>query len=757
MKRKIINIGDIKKYIIISIVVIVSGYIVFNYIDSIKSESDIVVAKSLSSQMNQSNSFISKYLDGKIELLNNIGKSLKGKDFKSIEELKEYMSVLVDGNEFQYVSVIDSEGNLYLPDNSKIDVRDKPYYVGAFQGKIIISRAIDEMKFNYDTIAITVPIYDGKKVMGAVFAIKDAEELQEELTANFNENLGFCYIIDNDGHVIFRAKNEYTDNEFTNFYHYMAYNDVNLGNYVEEVRTNLAAHNSGVINVKNSDGSGYLGYDSISKNSDWGIVSYSGNDKILEYGKSVSKKSLQMTTFIVAMILFVAVYIIKEEIDKKKECEKIYSIDPLTKINSIAGFTIEAKKLIEKYPNNTYAMAVFDIPKFKYINHIYGYSYGDMILKSMAKSLSKRFTKEETCARVSADNFIILAKYNDKFIEAFEKELSGILYFGRNSVLNNYKIGLYVIANKEEPINIMLDKVDCAWKYIKNNSSKSIKFYNEVLMDNIVEEERLQSKMENSLRNDEFQVYLQPKINLETSKICGAEALARWISDDMGVISPDKFIPLFEKNGFVVKLDFFILEEMIKKMKELKNEGINNFTISVNQSRATICDPMYINKLIRLISKYQVTPSLIELEVTESIFTVDYEEVLSVIAKAKHMGFKISMDDFGSGYSSLNLLKEMPINELKLDRMFLNETSTSIRSKLIITNIIAMAKALEIDVICEGVETLEQAEFLKEIKCDMAQGYYFGKPMAMAKFEEILRSQIYNNNYKSAAVESTKK
>lgn len=746
MRRKIIKFEHIKKFIIILIVLIISGYMIFKYIYNIKEESDIVVAKSLNSQMNQSNTYISKYLDRKIKILDNIGKLLKDKKFKSIEELRTYTSVLTDGNEFQYISMIDSKGYLWMPDNKKIDVRDKEYYVGALMGRVVISSVVDEIKVDYDAISICVPIYDGDKVVGAMFAISDAKDLQKELTTNFNNNLGFCYIIDNKGYVVFRAENQYTDNEFINFYHYMAYNDVNLGNYVENIRTNVAAHNSGVINISNSSGNGYLGYDSISENSNWAIVSYISNDKILEYGKNVSIKSVQMITFIGAMLLFIFAYILKEEIHKKKETEKVYSIDSLTKINNIIGFSLASKKILKKYPHNSYIMILFDIQKFRYINHIYGYSYGDKILISIAKALNKKFNKEQTCARINADNFMILAKYYDEFPKDFEKLLLEVLSVDKKNILSNYKIGFYIIDNKKELIKLMIDKVSYAWKYIKNNPNKNVSFYTEILMNEIMEEEILESDMKKALINNEFQVYMQPKIDLKKGEICGAEALARWISPKMGFMFPDKFIPLFEKNGFIVELDFFILEVMLKKMKALTYDGINNFTVSVNQSRATICDPMYISRLTELINKYEVSPSLIELEVTESIFTVNCDDILKVIAIAKGMGFKISMDDFGSGYSSLNLLKEMPINELKLDRIFLNETSTSTRSKLIIKNIIEMAKALEIEVVCEGVETLEQVDFLKEIHCDMAQGYYFGKPMPMEQFEKILKDQTFSNN-----------
>lgn len=270
----------------------------------------------------------------------------------------------------------------------------------------------------------------------------------------------------------------------------------------------------------------------------------------------------------------------------------------------------------------------------------------------------------------------------------------------------------------------------------------SIYFYDENFMKKIMFQEKIENNMENALKNREFKIYMQSKIDLKTERICGAEALVRWNSSELGFIVPDKFIPLFEKNGFVVRLDFYMLEEIFKKMIEITGKGIINFTISVNQSRTTICNPRYIHRLTEIVNKYDIDTSRIEIEVTESILTENHKYILSIIEKIRAMGFEVSMDDFGSGYSSLSILKDMPINELKLDRMFLSEEVKSDKTKTIIKKVIEMARELNINSVCEGVETKDDVQFLKEIKCDMAQGYYYGKPMPIEEFEKIIYDML---------------
>lgn len=731
----------LQRFIVIGLAIIISSIIIFNYIYTIKTESDSVVAKGLSDQMNQSNNYISEYLESKVNLLENVGKSIKGNDLKDDTELQKYLKVLKDGDEFNFVGVIDDTGSLTLSNDKKVDVRTENYYYGAIQGKVVISKTVDPVQTDYDAISISVPIYDGDKITGVIFAIKDANDIQNEITKNFDTKIGFCYIIDSYGHAILRAQNQYTDNEFINFYHYMAYTGVDLGEYAETVRSNLAQHNSGVIAIKNKSKSGFLAYDSISQNSDWAIVSYLSNDKALEYGHDVASKSLQMTSFIGIMLLLLSVYFITQEIGKKRNIEKIFSTDPLTKINNLNGFISNAKKIRNKYPKTEYVMVVLDINKFRYINHIYSYMYGDEIIKEIAKNLSKRFNNKETCGRVNADNFVVFAKYYDGFAEELNKSLEVIISFEKKLAVS-YRIGLYICRDDSLSIEEIMDKANCAWKYVESYPNKNIKFYDESFMKRILFEEKLEQIMENALGNREFKVYMQSKVDLKTEKICGAEALARWDSAELGFIVPDKFIPLFEKNGFVVKLDFYMLEEIFKKIIEITGKGLINFTISVNQSRATICNPQYINKLTELVNKYDIDTSRIELEVTESILTENHQYILSVIEKIRTMGFMVSMDDFGSGYSSLNTLKDMPINELKLDRMFLSEEAKSDKTKTIIKKVIEMARELNINSICEGVETQDDVQFLKEIDCNMAQGYYYGKPMPIEAFEKIIYDML---------------
>ena len=241
--------------------------------------------------------------------------------------------------------------------------------------------------------------------------------------------------------------------------------------------------------------------------------------------------------------------------------------------------------------------------------------------------------------------------------------------------------------------------------------------------------------MQTALVKGEFKAYLQPKWDIVNDRIVGAEILCRWIKDDGSTVFPTDFIPIFEQNGFVEKLDFYMLEVLCAKIKEYKKKsGYRIVPISINQSRILLCNPEYLKNVERVMTRYDTSIDDIQIEITESVFLNDREKMISLVDELKEMGLQLCMDDFGSGYSSLNILKDIPFDVLKIDKDFFSESNTSKDTKMIMHRIVEMADDLGIQVVCEGVETKEQIEMLKEIGCSMVQGYFYGKPIPFDEF-----------------------
>ena len=424
--------------------------------------------------------------------------------------------------------------------------------------------------------------------------------------------------------------------------------------------------------------------------------------------------------------------------------------DSLTGGKNKDKFFRDCEKLIKKTAPEKLSMVVFDIDKFKLINDRMGYEEGDKILVRLHNTLKDCLDSKEPFARISEDNFACLIK-NAPDAE-LENRLKGIFeeFQRRNSLYVKYPMvfssgvcRLGQCRGKFDAVDftIAVDRCNLARKSIKNKQTREVAFYDGKIREIYLREKDFENAMPQALENREFECYLQPKYGTKSHKVVGAEALIRWNSRDFGFVSPGEFIPLAEKNGFVVELDFFILEEVCRTMRQWIDKGEPLVVVSVNQSRLHINDDDYIWRLREIVDKYEIPYEYIELELTESVFTEDADRMIAIMNKLHELGFKLSIDDFGSGYSSLNLLKDIPADVLKIDREFFNGTVNSKKGRAVISSVVDMAKNLDMNVISEGVETKDQIEFLEEIDCNMVQGFYFAKPMKLKEFSELLSKE----------------
>lgn len=419
--------------------------------------------------------------------------------------------------------------------------------------------------------------------------------------------------------------------------------------------------------------------------------------------------------------------------------------DVLTGLPTLANFKMEAKRIFKKDTTRKYAISNIDFKKFKYVNDNFGYERGDQILKEFADLINKNDFGIVLCCRNFSDNFILLQEYESRdrielylnklseiFIEKIKKEESGIRL--------TLSIGVCVIENNYGDIMGPIDNSNIARRYAKENNT-IIHFFDDEMKEKLKLEFEITNSMEMALAHNEFKVYYQPKVNIADGTIAGAEALVRWVKPDKTIMAPDSFIPLFEKNGFVVNLDFFVYEDVCRTMREWIDSGKKVIPISVNVSRVHLYEEdKFIRDVIELVDKYRIPHELIELELTENIFIDSAETALSTMKRLKEEGFKVSIDDFGSGYSSLNLLKDMNSDVLKLDRAFFGKDKLRKEEQIIVSSIVDMAKKLDIKVLSEGVETQEQSDFLKEIECDLAQGYLFSKPVPREELEKMFNT-----------------
>ena len=412
--------------------------------------------------------------------------------------------------------------------------------------------------------------------------------------------------------------------------------------------------------------------------------------------------------------------------------------DELTGIYNKQAFYAKTKEMLWENPDKNFDLLRINIERFKVLNDLFGESTGDKLLRYIGKFLKEINLPLCVSGRLYADNFVVCYEAG----KGDSRRMINTLQMVADSfAINNRTIlsfGLYRIDDKTLPVSVMCDRANMALWKAKGNFKNPYCEYDEKMRQQVLKEQKIINAMEMAIQNKEFTLYLQPKYDIEKGTIIGAEALVRWISLENGFISPGDFIPVFENNGFVYEVDKFIWEESCRYLRKWLDEGREVHPISVNVSRIDLYDPKLVQHLVDLREKYQLPSQYLELEITESAYTEDPEQIITITRQLREAGFVILMDDFGTGYSSLNMLKDIQIDVLKLDMGFLKSSDYSAKGGNILTAILKMAESLKMQTIAEGVETKEQVEFLKSIGCKYVQGFYYSKPLPVDEFEKLI-------------------
>ena len=469
--------------------------------------------------------------------------------------------------------------------------------------------------------------------------------------------------------------------------------------------------------------------------------------------------NLLSTIFIASVIFFFVIITLAYRFFKatKSTSEKIKNIaytDPLTGYANFAKFKEDGKEMLKNASPGEYYMACADIVGFRYINDAFGYDMGDQILIEITKNIAELLNEGEIFSRISGDKFVILTKRdlsetdNELFIYKLTERISTIGPLAKSHIRLEIQMGIYKIQPndiEELSLNAMYDRCLIAL-YSIEHSDTGIAVYDSSIYNEQLEKKNIESRMHEALQNGEFRVYVQPKYRTSNGKLAAGEALIRWVDPEKGLIPPVKFIPLFEQNRFVHDVDLYVMEVVARFLRMRLNEGLPVVPISLNISPVEITMPNFKESYISIKDKYDIPDKLIELEFTEGIFFDDEKYFQEIIKDFQNHGFTCSIDDFGSGYSSLNILKSLPVDTLKLDRIFFKESDNIARDRSVVRSVVSMARALNIKTVAEGVETIETVDFLKLIGCTLIQGYIYSKPLPLTEFEERLNTENIDTN-----------
>ncbi|MBR5115771.1 MAG: bifunctional diguanylate cyclase/phosphodiesterase, partial [Lachnospiraceae bacterium] len=446
-------------------------------------------------------------------------------------------------------------------------------------------------------------------------------------------------------------------------------------------------------------------------------------------------------------VIFVVTFHRYDDKDPEKIIKQHYvEHDALTNIFNMKGFCMQTAEVLATYPERRFTIAVSDIDSFKTINNMFGEEVGDTILKRIAGTIKQNFTKffreniPGSYGRIGSDRFAVCLPTElidpDRLVEDLDDLFSGMDL--------NYRVvvhyGFCEVPEKNYEVSDIIEQAYLACSTVKHNMVRRYAYYDNALRKTLLEEQELISQAESAMKNHEFVPYFQPVFQAGTKKLVSAEALVRWEHPKRGLLAPSSFVPAMERNGFIANVDACMWEAVLSFLRDRMEAGKPVVPISVNMSRQDIFNPKLTDQMLSLVEKYGIDPNYLHIEVTETAYIDEnlQQQLAETIFSLRKKGFIILMDDFGSGYSSLNVLKDMPVDIMKIDRGLTFDIETSERGKAMLSAIVRLANRLCIPTIAEGVETKEQYDFLKSIGCDSIQGFYFSQPVPLSEFERLL-------------------
>ena len=440
----------------------------------------------------------------------------------------------------------------------------------------------------------------------------------------------------------------------------------------------------------------------------------------------------------------------RSQLETLREIVYLTEFDKLTGLFTKNHFFAETHKMLTENPKEKFIFVRFDIDRFSLINSYFGIAQGDRLIKYIAGTLPSlvKTAKYYTYGRIEGDVFAACVSFNGlKYQDKYEFAVDVVDRVKK--VLGEYNrefdivpsFGLYEIPDNSIRPDILYDRSTLAAKTCKGSYIQLYSWYDDSMEQQLKQDQNIANEMTRALEENQFVPFFQPKYDLRTNKIAGAEALIRWQHPEKGLIPPASFIPVFERNGFVSKVDYYMWENVCKTLRKWIDEGRTILPISINVSRIDLYNPLLVDVFCNLIDKYQIPPNLLNLEITESSYMDNPEIMLETMHRLQKKGFVVMMDDFGSGYSSLNVLKDMPVDVLKIDMKFLSNDGQDGRSESIIASIVRMAKWLNMTCIAEGAETFNQVQFLKNIGCEFAQGYFYSKPIPQEEYEALVEKE----------------
>lgn len=723
--------------LLISLAFIVTVSVVFN---NIKTNLEREIISSLSEEAEENAALIEKEIDAKFGVLQSFANELSstGDEIAEIRDMQSFVEVY----NFRRMGFVDLNGIAKTTDGFEKDLSFREFYQVGLKGESFITESLQETigDSTEDMINIlSVPVYDNKgEIKGVLFATYLTEKFHEVIFSDSFQGEGYTYIVAGDGDVI-SSYGDGMQKEYDNIFIYTGdapqYDDAIQEKVENDMREKLSRVGIGVNEDNDKYFYCYKPLEIESADMNWYIFSIEPKSVLDERMHPIMRDIQFLTVILICILVMANIIFLYYNVRRRQELFRLAYKDSITGGDNFSNFKEKAKK----YENTEGYVIALDISEFKLVNNVCGNARGDEVLKAIWDVIMANCNDNEQAARVNADRFVIFWIERSKKtvtyrIEKLINEIEGISE--QLSVPRLYPVIGIRAVEKLDDADKRYGEALRAKSLIKNRRDRHYAFYDEIDYDTIVENKKLENGFEKALADKKFEVWYQPKFNSHTGKIVGSEALIRWRADDGSLISPGRFIPLFEKNGNIIRLDEYVFREVCRQQKEWQKEGIQILPVSVNISRFSLYYSNVVEKYERIINYYDVDHKYVQIEITESAI-IENTVIVELIQKFHDAGFDILLDDFGSGYSSLASLNQMPFDTIKLDKSLVDYVGNENGEKLL-KFIVQLVQSLGMKITAEGVEYKEQLDFLENLNCDDIQGFYFSKPLMLADFSAKL-------------------
>lgn len=729
------------------VICIVVGFVCFLYYKRLQSTVKAETSGYMQEISMQMCTNVSDTINNNFSILGTIATVIQNMDIDSHAELQAVVAQQKNLWDYENIMPVDANGIAYDITGKSVALTGDTYLQDAIVGQKQ-SMSASQVIGGQERIAFAVPlknsVIDGTE-MRALVASYDLSTFDKILSLSAFSGKGYAHIIRDDGTVVVRSSSQKALQTGYNILTSLSSAEIKGDATIEVVRSDLLNGINGLVEFKSGDAHEYMTYTPLGTQG-WSLLTFVPVEVVNAKSNILLQITLLLCAFITVLFCLLLATLMFTFFKNKRKLESIAYVDPITQGHTQSRFSEIANDILLPSHKPQYAMIYANIEKFKVLNEQFGKNACDEILKCISSGIGSCLDDDECLARMFADNFCILVKYEDESTLAqrfsdWERASAKAIESGGSTWHSLIlEFGVFVIDNDTIALPNMIDRAKLSLTEATCELRGKIRYaiYDEKVRRALFREKKLEDMMERALANSEFQVFLQPKYDTQTEKIGGAEALVRWASGTDGMIYPDEFIPLFEKNGFVIQLDLYVFEVVCRTVRRWLDEGKSPVKISVNCSRMHLKSRDFLNKYTEISNRYDIPKMQIEIELTENTVFEDVDYLSNVIRDIHDAGFGCSMDDFGSGYSSLNLIQDIPVDTLKLDKIFFRTMSRDIsRTESVVGSIINMSKALSMQTVAEGVEERPQVEMLKRLNCDYIQGYYFAKPMPISDFEKI--------------------